>query len=431
MTDEPRSDQDDARQKEAGLLGRSLDRRQFLKAAGLTGAAIGVASAFGGITSKEALAAPPEGSAAADVSGDCVVVLGLGAGPVFYPDRNNSGFALFHNGSVYLVDAGTGTPNAFMKLGVTMDKVKGLFFTHYHIDHTAGYADVLSRGSQENGPDHNLKTLNVYGPTLPNVAGVNALDVMTNGIKAGFGPGYDLHFWARPYLNVPAVAPAPRPTVTTAVITPNSPDKIAALPVLTGDPDMKVEALEVDHDEAFGTCYAYRFTLLKDGQPTGKSVVFSGDRAHYNARRDFSSASPYYASGGPGAGATSGYFPAQPTNAEFQAAFNDFAQGATVLLHEAAKNDSATLIADPNAPVPFVKALYWHLVDSHTDVGQVPLIAKDANAGKLVLIHYGDYTQKGLKAARDIMLTAVKKANAKVGYKGKIIAPLEGDVIRF
>ena len=59
------------------------------------------------------------------------------------------------------------------------------------------------------------------------------------------------------------------------------------------------------------------------------------------------------------------------------------------------------------------------------------MIAKNANVGKLVLIHYGDYTQSALKAARNNILTAVKKANAKVGYKGTIIAPLEGDVIRF
>ncbi len=220
MADEPRGDED-ARYGE-GPSGTPMDRRQFLKAAGLAGAALGAASAFGGIAGVDARAAAPEARAAADVSGDCVAVLGLGAGPVFYPDRNNSGFALFHNGSAYLVDAGAGTPHQFMRLGVTLDRVKGLFFTHYHIDHTAGYADLLTRGSQMNGPDHDLKTLNAYGPSLPKAGGVNALDVLTNGIEAGFGPGYDLHFWARPYLDVPAAAPAPRPAVTTAVIRPTA-----------------------------------------------------------------------------------------------------------------------------------------------------------------------------------------------------------------
>ncbi|MEI6504034.1 MAG: twin-arginine translocation signal domain-containing protein, partial [Armatimonadota bacterium] len=96
MSDEPRN-HEDGRQME-GPLGTPMDRRQFLKAAGLTGAAIGVASAFGGVASADVRAAAPVARVAADVSGDCVAVLGLGAGPVFYPDRNNSGFALFHNG---------------------------------------------------------------------------------------------------------------------------------------------------------------------------------------------------------------------------------------------------------------------------------------------------------------------------------------------
>lgn len=424
------SREDGKQEREERTLGKPMDRRQFLKAAGLAGAAIGVGSAFGGLVPEADAKKRRRRHRPPNVNGDCVAILGLGAGPVYYPDRNNTGFALFHNGNAYLIDAGAGTTNELMKLGVTLDKVKGLFFTHYHIDHTTSYADLLSRGSQANGPDHNLKTLNVYGPTLPMVGGVNGLDVLTNGIKAGFGPGYDLHFWARPYLGVPDFVPAPRPTITTTQIAANPPDAITAIPVLTGDPDMRVEAIEVDHDEEFGTCYAYRFTLRNQGKETGKVIVFSGDRAHYNARRDFSPDSPYYAEGGPGYGAESGYFPEHPTNAEFQSAFNSFAMGATVLVHEAARNDSATLIADPNSG-DFMKALYWHLVDSHTDVSQVPQIAKDARAHKLVLNHYGDYTQYDLETARDIMYAAVMRANRKVRYHGRIIAPLEGDVIHF
>jgi ribonuclease BN (tRNA processing enzyme) len=423
-----------------------ISRRDFLKRAGVAGAAVALGSALGASAPATAEATtstpgPAIGSSwphppkvwltqDKDVSGDCMVVLGLGAGPVFYPDRNNSAFALFHNGNAYLIDAGAGAVNQFMKLGITLDKVKGLFFTHYHIDHTAGYADLLSRGSQANGPDHNLKTLNVYGPTAPQVGGVNGLDVLTNGVKAGFGPGYDLHFWAKPYVGAPPQAPGPRPTVNTVKITPNQPTSLAAIPILTDDPDVQVETIEVDHDEEFGTCYAYRFELLNAGVPTGKSIVFSGDRANYNARRDFSPSSPYYAKGAPGDGKTA-YFPEHPTNQEFQEAFSSFAQGATVLVHEAAVNASATRIADPNAPAPFPKALYWHLVDSHTDVNEVPKIAQDARAGAVVLCHYGDYTQLGLKEASGIIRAAVLKANETVQYRGKIFAPVEMDVIHF
>jgi ribonuclease BN (tRNA processing enzyme) len=105
--------------------------------------------------------------------------------------------------------------------------------------------------------------------------------------------------------------------------------------------------------------------------------------------------------------------------------------GATVLFHEAARNDSATLIADPNSPMAFLRALYWQLIDSHTDVSQVTQIAKDAGAHKLVLIHCGDYTDYDLETALDIMYAAVREANRTVRYHGRIIAPLEGDVVRF
>jgi len=159
----------------------------------------------------------------ADVSGDCLAVLGLGAGPVFYPDRNNTGFALFHNDKVYLIDCGMDDPDVLANLGVTFEKLTGgLFFTHYHIDHTAGYADLLSRGAQANGPNNNLKALDVYGPSLPEVGSVNGLDVLTDGLLQAFAPGYELHFWARPYLGVPPFVPAPRPVVTTHPFAPQS-----------------------------------------------------------------------------------------------------------------------------------------------------------------------------------------------------------------
>ena len=48
-----------------------------------------------------------------------------------------------------------------------------------------------------------------------------------------------------------------------------------------------------------------------------------------------------------------------------------------------------------------------------------------------MLSHYGDYTDGGIEAGKAIILSGVLKANAKVGYKGRIIAPLEGDVIHF
>ncbi len=78
---------------------------------------------------------------------------------------------------------------------------------------------------------------------------------------------------------------------------------------------------------------------------SGASVVFSGDGARYNARRDFGPAFPCRAPGGPGAGSTSGHFPEHPTNEEFREAFRAFAGDATVLVYEVARNEAAIDIA--------------------------------------------------------------------------------------
>jgi len=371
-----------------------------------------------GAGNKQAMA---QGNSNANLDGDRIVALGLKAGPSFYTDQNNTGLALFHNGKVYLIDCGMDTPDQFATLGVPFSQVAGIFFTHYHFDHTVGYADLLTRAYQMNkGPGLNLAEPNVYGPP--------GLIELTEGLLDAFHIGAELHNWAQPYVPVPLdYEPAPQYNE----FTPNDPqDGIQPIDVLTNDPDMKVEAIEVDHDEAFGTCYAYRFTLLNDYEPTGKVVVFSGDRAHYNARRDGSSA--FYAEGGPGYGKSpSDFLNDGLPNEDFQEAFNDFAMNATVLVHEASKRDYATLISDPNSPIPFLRALYWHLIDAHTDVSEIPMIAKDANVGTVVLHHYSEYTDKNLEAARSIILSGVLKANAKIGYKGKIIAPLEMDVIGF
>lgn len=370
-----------------------------------------------GFTAKQAMAQGQSNrtfTRIANVDHDCIVVLGLGAGPVFYPDRNNTGFALFHNGQAYLIDCGTDTPEAFASLGVPYNKVAGIFFTHYHFDHTAGYADLLTRAFMtDKGTQLNLGAFKVYGPL--------GLKDLTDGLMIGFENGYNLHNWSHSNFSY-----KPAPVITE--FNPNVPQNgIEPIDILTGDPDMLVQAIEVDHDEVFGTCYAYRFKLLNEGEETGKVVVFSGDRANYNARRDPGSA--YYSPGGPSHGKEL-YFQDGLTNEDFQEAFKKFAENANVLVHEAAKSDWADRIVDPNLN-SFQNGLYWHLIDAHTDVSEIPKIAKDANVGAVVLHHYGDYTDGNLKAARSVILSGVLKANAKVLYKGRIIAPLELDVIGF
>lgn len=326
----------------------------------------------------------------ADVSGDCVAVLGLGAGPVFWPDRNNTGFALFHNGKAYLIDCGAGTPNAFYNLGVKFDAVAGLFFTHYHMDHTNGLVDLLSRGWRTDNPA-SLQALDVYGPDRNGTAGTpGALNTLMTGATAFLAPGVAAHHFGGDGSTPPA-------------ITQHAITDTAGVVNILDNADVKVDAVVVDHDEFLGDSYSYKFTL-KDGSENPKTIVFSGDRAYYNAKRT------------------------PELNAQYNSKFASLAEGATILVHEVQKSAWAYKISPVGTP------LWKHLVYSHTDVAQIPALAEELKVGAVVLNHYSSidatYNQK---TAAAIIRSDVLKANAALEnpFTGIIIAPQEMDVIHF
>jgi ribonuclease BN (tRNA processing enzyme) len=301
----------------------------------------------------------------AKVTGDGLVVLGLGAGPVYWTDRNNTGFALSVNGALYMIDCGAGTPNAFFNMGLGFEKLENLFITHLHIDHTVGYADLLARAYGTREPS-SLKKLDVWGPA--------GLKSVSDGFMAGLAKGFQLHNWR----NKP-VPPWVTPTVHEL--------DVAA----TGVTEVK-------------DAFAYRFDIVS-GANAGKSIVFSGDRANNNKKRDAA------------------------TNEQFRADFKALAQGASILVHEVQKTEWASKIAEPSGgSLP----LYEHLVNSHTDVNELPAIAKDLGVGKLVLCHYGAIdTTYPLSEAIAILTADITKANETVGFAGKIILPKEMDLITF
>jgi ribonuclease BN (tRNA processing enzyme) len=321
----------------------------------------------GAVTRIDAAAALVRGM---KVDGDRIGILGLAAGPVMWTDRNNTGFLLFVNGAEYMIDCGPGTPNGIFRLGVSYGPLKNLFFTHYHFDHYGGYPDLLERAYQtRDSKGAALSSLDVWGPP--------GLKEITDGFLAGLDYGFKLHNWnpARPNLGVV-------PTVHEFNLAATGIEKVYE------DANVVATSTRVYHDKDVPNAYAYRFDI-KSGPNTGKSVVFSGDTVK---------------------------------NAQLIA----LAKDCTVLVHEVGENKLAGQISPPGTP------LYNHLINSHTDVAEIPGIAKEANAGMVVLHHYGNvgstYT---LAEAADMILTDVLAANATVGYTGKIIAPLELDVIGF
>lgn len=70
------------------------------------------------------------------------VVLGSGSA-VPHPRRGSAGHLVLHGGLTLLVDAGTGTLQKLVTLGVSLDEPDVVAFTHLHLDHTAELAPLL------------------------------------------------------------------------------------------------------------------------------------------------------------------------------------------------------------------------------------------------------------------------------------------------
>ncbi len=318
---------------------------------------------------------------------DGIGILGLGAGPKYWPDRNNTGFVLFVDSFMYMVDIGGGTPQELYELGQGFSKLHELFITHLHFDHTGGMAEFLARGYQTRdvnaaGAQSPLASLDIYGPP--------GTKSTVDGFMQGLAVGFDLHNWQRaegtPWL-VPKVDEIDLPET--------------GVQVVYEDKRVRVTATRVDHDVDVADAYAYRFDIL-EGANTGKSVVFSGDRNDNNTNRD----------------------PA--VNEQFRTQFRELAAGATVLVHEVGLSDWAVKIADPSEGGQ-MEALYNHLVNSHTDAPAVVELAAELNAPMLVLQHYGNIgSEYTLEEARDIIYDAVIKANKTAGYAGKIDSSARG-----
>ena len=88
------------------------------------------------------------GQQAASIAGTQVVMLGTGT-PLADPERSGPAVAIVVNGVAYLVDCGPGVVRraaAAEKAGIkalAADKLKIVFITHLHSDHTLGYPDLI------------------------------------------------------------------------------------------------------------------------------------------------------------------------------------------------------------------------------------------------------------------------------------------------
>lgn len=71
-----------------------------------------------------------------------IVVLGSG-GAIPAPDRNLPAIAMRYMGDVYLFDCGEGSQRQMMKYSISYAKVKAIFLSHLHPDHTLGIPGLM------------------------------------------------------------------------------------------------------------------------------------------------------------------------------------------------------------------------------------------------------------------------------------------------
>jgi ribonuclease BN (tRNA processing enzyme) len=177
------------------------------------------------------------------------VTLGTAGGPVPTPERSEPANLFVAGDRLLLVDAGAGTVGQLARLGLDLGRVRSLFVSHHHLDHTGGLAAVIGLRwmNQFPGP------LTVYGP--PGTAEI------VDSILASMGPPSRIGF------GIGRLPPSPRESVRVVEIGDG----------WTGDVDgVHVTAAANSHYDAGPgqsgiLSLSYRFDL------GGRSIAYTGD----------------------------------------------------------------------------------------------------------------------------------------------------------
>jgi ribonuclease BN (tRNA processing enzyme) len=189
----------------------------------------------------EPLPAPP--------AGDHVVMLGTGGGPVLNRFKAQAAIDLIVGGGQYLIDCGAGAPRRIVEAGMGFGNLRHLFLTHHHLDHLAGYPELLVLGSSAGAVD-------VWGPP--------PIEALHDGIVGAFAHSVEL-FDGGPELHS-------RYRVHEVTLPPRGVASVME------DEHVLVSATRVFHGAEVRDAYAYRFDVRR----SGRSVVVSGDTAGPN-----------------------------------------------------------------------------------------------------------------------------------------------------
>src|SRR5262245_17994658 len=72
-----------------------------------------------------------------------IILLGTKGGPSLGKFRTNAATLLLINDVPYLIDCGYGVSRQLIAAGISLDRLRYIFLTHYHSDHNLEYGPLL------------------------------------------------------------------------------------------------------------------------------------------------------------------------------------------------------------------------------------------------------------------------------------------------